>query len=72
MFGADGAAFSEGDFSIGAIVGFLADYVVAQNLAAVADADLARLGFPDILIVVRLSILHAALFVGYETNTGSE
>lgn len=63
LFRADGAAFSEGDFSIGAVAGFLADYIVTEDLAIVADADLAGLGFPDVFVLVLLSILHAALSV---------
>lgn len=58
--GADGAAFSEGDFGVGAVGGVLADHLVAEDVAAVADADLARFGFPHILIVVRQPVLDAA------------
>lgn len=58
--GADGAALSEGDFGVGAVGGVLADHLVAEDVAAVADADLARFGFPHILIVVRQPVLDAA------------
>lgn len=57
---ADGAALSVWDDGVGAVGRVLADHVVAQNLAAVADADLARFRFPNILVVVQLSVRRAA------------
>lgn len=54
--GADGAALSVGDDGIGAVGGVLADHLVAHDGPAVADADLAGLWFPYILVVVQLSI----------------
>ena len=58
--GTDGAALSEGDLSVGAVGGVLADHLVAEDVAAVADTDLAGLRFPHILVVVREPILYAA------------
>lgn len=53
---ADGAALSIRDDGVGAVRRVLTDHLVAHDRAAVADADLAGLWFPYILVVVRLSI----------------
>lgn len=66
--GTDGAALSEGDLSVGAVGGVLADHLVAEDVAAVADADLAGLGFPHILVVVREPILYAASSLDWENG----
>lgn len=57
---ADGAALSVGDDGVRAVRRVLADHVVAQHVAAVANADLAGLRFPNILVVVQLSVRCAA------------
>lgn len=57
---ADGAALSIGDDGVSAVGCVLADHVIAQDLAVVADADLARFWFPNILIIVQLSVRCAA------------
>lgn len=64
--GADGAALSEGDLGVGAVRGVLADHLIAEDVAAVADADLAGFWFPHILVVVCQSILHAAPSLDWE------
>lgn len=53
---ADRAALSVWDDGVGTVGGVLADHLVAHDGSTVADADLARLWFPYILIVVQLSI----------------
>lgn len=53
--GADGAAFSVGNLWIGTVWCILADHLVAHDGPAVADADLAGLRFPYILVVVVLT-----------------
>lgn len=57
---ADGAALSVWDDGVRAVRCVLADDVVAHHGAAVADADLAGLRFPNILVVVQLSLRCAA------------
>lgn len=52
----DGAALSVWDDGVGAFRCVLADHLVAHDGSTVADADLAGLGFPYILVVVQLSI----------------
>ena len=59
-FGADGAAFTVGDFWVGAVGCILANHLVAHDASAVADADLARLGFPNIFVVVQLAVQRTA------------
>lgn len=59
-FGADGTAFAVGDFWIGAIGRILADHLVAHDASAVADADLAWLGLPNIFVVVQLAVQRTA------------
>lgn len=59
-FGADGTAFAVGDFWIGAVGRILANHFVAHNASAIADADLARLGFPNIFVVVELAVQRTA------------
>lgn len=54
--GADWAALSVWDDGIGTVGRVLTDHLVAHDVSAVADADLARLWFPYILVVVQLSI----------------
>lgn len=50
--GADRAALSVWDDGVGAVGCVLADHLVAHDGSTVADADLAGLGFPYILVVV--------------------
>lgn len=52
----DRAALSLWDDGVGALGGVLADHLVAHDGSTVADADLAGLGFPYILVVVQLSL----------------
>lgn len=52
---ADWAALSVWDDGVGAVRCVLADHVVAHDGSTVADADLAGVGFPDILVIVQLS-----------------
>lgn len=59
-FGADGAAFTVGDFWIGAVGCILANHLVAHDASAVADANLAWLWFPDIFVVVQLAVQRTA------------
>lgn len=54
--GADRAALSVWDDGIGTVGCVLADHLVAHDGSTVADADLAGLWFPYILIVVQLSV----------------
>ena len=49
-----------GDHWIGAVRCVLADNLVAHDGAAVTDADLAWLWFPDISIVVDLTVQRTA------------
>lgn len=53
--GADRAALSVWDDGISTVGCVLADHLVAHDGSTVADADLAGLWFPYILIVVQLS-----------------
>lgn len=57
--GADGAALARGDMSAGAVLGFVADHVIAQHVAVVADTDPAGLGFPNISVIVPEAVLYA-------------
>lgn len=52
----DRAALSLWDDGVGALRGVLTDHLVAHDGSTVADADLAGLGFPYILVVVQLSL----------------
>lgn len=52
----DRAALSVWDDGIGALRCVLTDHLVAHDGSTVADADLAGLWFPYILVVVQLSI----------------
>lgn len=60
VVGADGAAFVVGDHWIGAVGCVLTDNFVAHDGAAIAHADLAWLGFPDISVVVELTVQRTA------------
>lgn len=57
--GADGAALARGDLGAGAVLGFVADHVIAQHVAVVADTDPAGLGFPYVSVVVPEAVLYA-------------
>ena len=58
-FGADGAAFVRGDFGVGTVLKFVADHVIAQHVAVVADTDLAGHGFPHVSVMVPEAVLYA-------------
>lgn len=69
--GTDGAALSEGNLGVGAVGGILAHHLVAQDVAAVADADPARFWFPHVLVVVPEPILDAAPGLDWDRAGGS-
>ena len=58
-FGADGAAFVRGDFGVRTVFKFVADHVIAQHVAVVADTDLAGHGFPHVSVMVPEAVLYA-------------
>ena len=60
VVGANRAAFVVWNHWIGAVGYFLADNLVAHNGAAVAHADLAWFGFPDVPVIVDLTVQRAA------------
>lgn len=57
--GADGAALARGDLGTGTVLGFVADHVIAQHVAVVADTDPAGLGFPNVSVIVPEAVLYA-------------
>lgn len=58
-FRADGAALARGDFGVGTVLDFVADHVIAQHVAVVADTDLAGHGFPHVSVMVPEAVLYA-------------
>lgn len=63
---ADGAAFAVGNHWVGAVGRVLADHLVAHNGAAVAHADLTILWFPDVPVIVGLTVKCAAATCAYK------
>lgn len=59
VFGADRAALIRKHFGPRTVLGVLTDHFIAQDIALVADADLARLGFPYFSFTVPDTVLHA-------------
>lgn len=57
--GADWAALARGRYGAGAVLGVLADHVIAQHVAIVADTDPADLGFPYFSVMVPDAVLYA-------------
>lgn len=57
--GADGAALARGNCGTGTVLGVVADHVIAQHVAIVADTDPTRLGFPDVSVLVPEAVLYA-------------
>lgn len=43
----------------GTVLGFVADHVIAQHVAVVADTDPAGLGFPYVSVIVPEAVLYA-------------
>lgn len=60
VVGANRAALIVWDHWIGAVGDFLTDDLVAHNGSAVAHADLAWFGFPDVSVIVDLTVQRAA------------
>lgn len=58
-FGADGAALARRDSGAGTVLDFVADHVIAQHIAVVADTDLAGHGFPHVSVMVPEAVLYA-------------
>lgn len=57
--GADWAALARGGYGARAVFGVLADHVITQHVAIVADTDLTDLGFPYFSVMVPDAVLYA-------------